>query len=256
MLTSSPPVEVALRLGDTCLVLAQRLGEWCGHAPVLEEDIALANIALDLLGHARGLLTRAGELEGTGRDEDDLAYLREAAEFRNVALAELPNGDFGKTILRQFFYDAYAVPLWSELASSTDPGLAGIAAKAVKESTYHLRHSGGWVVRLGDGTEESHARMQSSLDLLLPYTRELFTDDEVDATAAAAGVAPLPSSLRVRWRGTVETVLGEGGLRVNPDVLDQPAPGLGGRQGVHTEHLSQLLAEMQVVHRAHPGAAW
>ena len=253
---SEVSAEVALRLGDTCLVLAQRLAEWCGHAPVLEEDIALANIALDVLGHARGLLTRAGELEGRGRDEDDLAYLRDAEQFRNLTLVELPNGDFGQTMLRQFLYDAYAVELWSQLSSSPDAGLAGIAAKAVKESTYHLRHSGGWVVRLGDGTDESHQRMLTARDVLWRHTAELFTDDDLDVAAADLGISPLPSSLRTRWRSRVEPVLRVADLLVNDDAWDLAFSPPGGRQGRHTEHLSYLLAEMQVVHRAHPGVSW
>lgn len=251
-LLTSPAAEVALRLGDTCLVLAQRLGEWCGHAPALEEDIALANIALDVLGHARALLTRAGELEGAGRDEDHLAYLRDASEFRNLLLVELPNGDFGQTLLRQLFYDAYAVELWAALAGSTDSGLAGVAGKAAKESAYHLRHSTSWVVRLGDGTEESHARMLQALEALWPYAGEAFLDDDADRAAADAGVAPLPSTLEPAWRARVGRALEEATLPVPPDPWWQR----GGRAGRHTEHLGYLLAELQVVRRAHPGASW
>jgi ring-1,2-phenylacetyl-CoA epoxidase subunit PaaC len=245
-------VEALLRVGDSCLVLAQRLTAWCGHAPALEEDIALANVALDILGQARGLLTRAGEIEGAGRDEDRLAYLRDAPEWRNLLLVEQPNGDYGQTMLRQLLFDAWAVELWPALTTSTDPVVAGIAGKAAKEAAYHLRHSSGWVVRLGDGTEESHRRMLAALDLLWPYAGEAFLDDEVDVAAAESGLVPLPSSLLPACRYRVETVLKEATLPVPPDPWWQR----GGRQGSHSEHLSHLLAEMQVVHRAHPDASW
>jgi ring-1,2-phenylacetyl-CoA epoxidase subunit PaaC len=249
---ADPAAEALLRVGDSCLVLAQRLTAWCGHAPALEEDIALANVALDILGQARGLLTRAGELEGAGRDEDALAYLREAPEFRNLLLVEQPNGDFGHTMLRQLLFDAWAVELWAAASTSSDEAVAGIAGKAVKEAAYHLRHSSSWVIRLGDGTEESHHRMLSALESLWPYAGEAFLDDEVDAAAAAAGLLPLPSSLLPAFRYRVETVLKEATLPVPVDPWWQR----GGRQGRHTEHLTYLLAEMQVVHRAHPGAEW
>jgi ring-1,2-phenylacetyl-CoA epoxidase subunit PaaC len=245
-------VEALLRIGDSCLVLAQRLTAWCGHAPTLEEDIALANVALDILGQARRVLTRAGELEGAGRDEDALAYLRDAPDYRNVLLVEQPNGDFGQTMLRQLLFDAWAVELWPALAASSDPVVAGIAGKAAKEAAYHVRHSAAWVVRLGDGTEESRARMLTALDLLWPYAGEAFLDDEVDHAAAESGLVPLPSSLLPAYRRRVEAVLAEATLPVPPDPWWQR----GGRQGSHTEHLTYLLGEMQVVHRAHPGASW
>jgi ring-1,2-phenylacetyl-CoA epoxidase subunit PaaC len=245
-------VEALLRVGDSCLVLAQRLTGWCGHAPALEEDIALANIALDVLGHARGLLTRAGELEGAGRDEDALAYLRGAEEFRNLLLVEQPNGDFAHTVVRQFLFDAWTAELWKGLADSSDEVVAGIAEKAAKESAYHVRHSSGWVVRLGDGTEESHRRMLAALEDLWPYAGEAFLDDEVDVAAVEARLVPLPSSLEKPWRARVSYVLEEATLPVPPDPWWQR----GGRQGRHSEHLSYLLAEMQVVHRAHPGVQW
>ena len=245
-------VEALLRIGDTCLVLAQRLTAWCGHAPALEEDIALANVALDVLGHARAMLTHAGELEGAGRTEDDLAYLRDAPDFRNALLVEQPNGDFAHTIVRQFLFDAWTVPLWQGLTASTDAQVAGIAGKAAKEGAYHLRHSSGWVVRLGDGTPESHARMQAAIADLWPYAGEVFLDDDVDARAAEAGLAPLPSSLEPAFRRTVLEVFAEATLQVPEDPWWQR----GGRQGRHSEHLTYLLAEMQVVHRAHPGASW
>jgi ring-1,2-phenylacetyl-CoA epoxidase subunit PaaC len=245
-------VEALLRVGDSCLVLAQRLTAWCGHAPALEEDIALANVALDILGQARGVLTRAGEIEGAGRDEDALAYLRDAPDYRNLLLVEQPNGDYGVTMLRQLLFDAWAMELWPALTSSSDPVLAGIAGKAAKETAYHVRHSASWVVRLGDGTEESHRRMVAALDLLWPYAGEAFLDDEVDVAAAESGLMPLPSTLAPPYRKRVEAVLAEATLPLPPDPWWQR----GGRQGQHTEHLSHLLAEMQVVHRAHPGASW
>lgn len=245
-------VEALLRVGDSCLVLTQRLTAWCGHAPALEEDIALANVALDILGQARGILTRAGELEGAGRDEDALAYLREAPDYRNLLLVEQPNGDFGHTMLRQLLFDAWAVELWTRMASSSDDVVAGIAGKAAKESAYHVRHSASWVVRLGDGTEESHRRMVAALEMLWPYAGEAFLDDEVDVAAAESGLLPLPSSLLPAYRHRVESVLADATLPVPPDPWWQR----GGRQGNHSEHLTYLLAEMQVVHRAHPGATW
>jgi ring-1,2-phenylacetyl-CoA epoxidase subunit PaaC len=245
-------VEALLRIGDSCLVLAQRLTAWCGHAPALEEDIALANIALDVLGHARGMLTRAGQLEGAGRDEDALAYLRSAPEYRNLLLVEQPNGDFAHTMLRQFFFDAWTTELWREMSSSSDAVVAAIAEKAAKEAAYHVRHSSGWVVRLGDGTEESHARMLAALEDLWPYAGEAFLDDEVDIDAADAGLVPLPSSLEKPWRARVSYVLEDATLPVPNDLWWQR----GGRQGRHSEHLTYLLAEMQVVHREHPGATW
>ncbi len=251
-LTTADAVEPLLRIGDSCLVLAQRLTAWCGHAPALEEDIALANVALDILGHARALLTRAGDLEGAGRDEDALAYLREAPDFRNLLLVEQPNGDFAHTLVRQFFFDAWTVPLWAALSTSSDEVVAGIAGKAAKEAAYHLRHSSAWIVRLGDGTEESHRRTQTAVNALWPYAGEAFLDDEVDIAAAGAGLAPLPSSLQSTWRHTVEGALSEATLQVPVDPWWQR----GGRQGQHSEHLTYLLAEMQVVHRAHPGATW
>ncbi len=250
--TTDDAVEALLRIGDSCLVLAQRLTAWCGHAPALEEDIALANVALDVLGHARAMLTRAGELEGAGRTEDDLAYLREAPDFRNALLVEQPNGDFAHTIVRQFLFDAWSVPLWQGLTASTDAQVAGIAGKAAKEVAYHLRHSSGWVVRLGDGTPESHARMQTAVADLWPYAGEVFLDDDVDTRAAQSGLAPLPSSLEPAFRRTVLETFTEATLQAPEDPWWQR----GGRQGRHSEHLTYLLAEMQVVHRAHPGASW
>ncbi|GAC1611568.1 MAG: phenylacetate-CoA oxygenase subunit PaaC [Mycobacteriales bacterium] len=244
--------EAVLRVADSCLVLAQRLTAWCGHAPTLEEDIALTNIALDLLGQARGLLARAGELEGEGRDEDALAYRRDAGEYRNLLLVEQANGDFAATMLRQLFFDAWAVELWPQLAGSRDPVVAGVAGKAAKEAAYHLRHSAAWVVRLGDGTPASRRRMLTALELLWPYTGEAFLDDSVDVAAAEAGFAPLPSRLAGAYRTRVAAVLAEATLPIPAEPWWQR----GGRQGAHGEQLSLLLAEMQVLQRAHPGVTW
>lgn len=248
----TPHLRYVLRLADTNLVLAQRLGEWVGHAPALEEDLGLANLSLDLLGQARLLLARAGELEGRGRGEDELAYLREESEYFNLTLVEQPNGDFGDTIARQFLFDAWQLGLYEALAGSTDATLAAIAAKGARETAYHLRYSGGWLVRLGDGTPESHTRVAHSLDRLWPYTNELFHDDDVDRAAAAAGVGVLPSSLAAAWSARVDDTLAHA-------TLARPAPSgftWYGKQGRHSEHLGYLLAEMQSLHRAHPGATW
>ncbi|KXK62643.1 phenylacetic acid degradation protein [Micromonospora rosaria] len=244
--------EFVLRLGDDALVAAQRLAEWTSRAPEMEEDVALANIALDQLGAARLLLSYAGELEGAGRDEDALAYLRGDREFRNCLLVELPNGDFAVTMAKLFLLAAYQRIRYDRLVTSTDERLAAIAAKARKESAYHVDHAALWVRRLGDGTEESHRRMQAAVDEVWPYTHELFTTDESAARLAEQGVAAAPSTLRDEWLGAVEPVLATATLTRPADGW---APG-GGREGVHTEHLSYLLAEMQVLHRAHPGARW
>ncbi len=245
-------VHYLQRLADTSLVLAQRLGEWVGHAPAIEEDLGLANTALDLLGQARLLLGYAGEFEGRGRDEDALAFLREEGEFLNLTLAEQPNGDFGDTIVRQFLIDAWQLELFERLQQSTDPRLAEIAAKAVKETRYHVRYSAGWLVRLGDGTEESHARVQASLERLWPYTRELFDADDLDREMRVAGIAPDLAELRAFWLRRVDAVLAEATLARPPDL---PYAWYG-KQGRHSEHLGHLLAEMQYLQRAHPGARW
>jgi ring-1,2-phenylacetyl-CoA epoxidase subunit PaaC len=244
--------EYLLRLADDRLVLGHRLSEWCGHAPILEEDIALANIALDLVGQASMLLKLAGELEGKGRSEDTLAYFRDAIEFRNAQLVELPNGDFAVTIVRQFLFDAWDVLVLDRLTSSSNESLAGIAAKALKEAKYHLRHSAEWVRMLGDGTSESHARAQRALDDLWPYAGELLLKDDIDRAAVAAGVGVDVEALRARWRETVDRVMGEATLTIPKDGF---AP-RGGRIGRHTEHLGRMLADMQSLARAHPGASW
>ena len=244
--------EYLLRLADDRLVLGHRLSEWCGHAPILEEDIALANIALDLIGQASALLKLAGEIEGKGRTDDALAYFRDAIEFRNTQLVELPNGDFAVTIVRQFLFDAWDVLVLERLTTSSNQTLAGIAAKALKEAKYHLRHSAEWVRMLGDGTTESHARAQRALDELWPYTHELFVSDVVDHQAASAGVGVDAEALRASWLETVERVLLEATIMRPKDGF---AP-RGGRTGRHTEHLGRMLADMQSLARAHPGATW
>ncbi len=247
--------EYLLRLGDDRLILGHRLSEWCGHGPILEEDIALANVALDLLGQATILLRLAGEVEGKGRNEDALAYFREAIEFRNSQLVELPKGDFGFTIARQFLFDVYDVVLLDALTSSTNTELAAIAGKSLKEARYHVRHSGDWMLKLGDGTEESHRRVQTALDSLWRYTGELFAPDDVDSVLAAQGVAPDLASLKPKWEALVREVLDRATL-TTPAEAPRFANARGGRSGAHTEHLGHLLAEMQIVARSHPGATW
>jgi ring-1,2-phenylacetyl-CoA epoxidase subunit PaaC len=241
-----------LRLGDTSLVLGQRLGEWVGHAPALEEDLGLANLALDLIGQARLLLSYAGEVEGGGRDEDALAFLRDAPQFANLTLAEQPNRDFGRTVVRQWLIDSWQLEMYEALQSSTDSRLGGIAAKALKETRYHYRFSSGWLVRLGDGTEESHRRVQESVDALWPFTHELFAADDVDERLAVAGIAPRLELLESRWSARVSEVLREATL-VRPGRLPFP---WHGKRGVHTEHLGHMLGEMQHLQRTYPGAQW
>lgn len=242
----------ALRLGDDALILSNRLGEWIAAAPQIEEDIALANIALDLLGQARSLLAYAGEVEGADRDEDALAYRRDEREFVNCQLVELPNGDFGVTMARQLAFASYQYELYDRLRKSQDATLAAIAAKAVKEVAYHRDHATQWVLRLGDGTDESHRRMQAGLDEVWPYVDELFEADELTGSLVAGGVAVDPAALRDPWTAYVEVVIAKATLTV-------PEPrfrGHGGRDGIHTEAMGHLLAEMQHLHRAHPGASW
>lgn len=241
-----------LRLADDNLILAQRLGEWISRGPDLEEDIALGNIGLDHLGVARNLLTHAGEVEGRGRDEDALAMGRTEREYYNLILCEQPNGDFAQTIARQMFIDAWQVPLWESLSASADLQLAGIAQKAVKEARYHLRHSTTWVVRLGDGTPESHSRMQAAVDRLWRYTGEMFVADAVLVDMVAAGIGVDASSLRPAWEATVGAVLAEATItRPDDDYVRA-----GGRQGYHGEQLGHLLGEMQWMQRTYPGMKW
>jgi ring-1,2-phenylacetyl-CoA epoxidase subunit PaaC len=241
-----------LRLADTSLVLGQRLGECIGHAPALEEELALANLSLDLIGQARLLLTYAGELEGHGRDEDALAFLRDAPEFVNLTLAEQPNGDFGQTIVRQWLIDAWQLEVYAGLEHSTDTRLAAIAAKALRETRYHYRFSSGWLVRLGDGTPESHQRAQSALDELWRFTAELFAPDEVDERMSRTGIAPSLAELAPHWSARIDEALRVATL-ARPAT--QPYP-WHGKRGVHTEHLGHLLGEMQHLQRTYPGARW
>lgn len=258
MATATPAVDQAafyewlLRMGDNTLILGHRVSEWCGHSPVLEEDIALANTALDLIGQTQFWLGLAGEVEGKGRTADNLAYLRDAAAFRNVLLVERPNGDFGKTLMRQFLFDAYHLEMLRALVSSSDPRVAEIAGKALKEVSYHFERSADLVIRLGDGTEESHRRMQKALDDLWPYTAEMFLDDSADEALAEAGIAPLPSSFKAAWDKSVAEVLAEATL-VRPEGTYQHK---GGKRGVHTEHLGYILADMQFLQRAYPNSVW
>ncbi len=240
-------------LGDDALVLSHRLAEWITRAPQLEEDIALANIALDLLGQARTLLSYAGEVEGRGRDEDDLAYLRDERGFRNLQIVEIPNGDFAVTIARQLIFSSYQYELYTAILGSADETLAGLAAKALKEVAYHRDHATQWTLRLGDGTPESHTRMQSALEATWPSVEEIFDPSDIaDQLAALPGIAVDPSTLRAAWSGYVRPVLAEA-------TLTEPRPDRrtrGGRRGLHTEYLGHLLAEMQSLHRSHPGASW
>ena len=242
--------ETLLRLADDHLILGHRLSEWCGHAPMLEEDLALPNIALDLIGQARSLYQYAGEVEGKGRDEDTLAYLRPERAYVNLLMVEQPKGDFAFTILRQFYFAAYMEAYWTAAMSSSDETLAGIAAKAVKEATYHVRHTGEWTIRLGDGTQESARRMADAVDELSIYVGEMFVSDEV--TEAAKGFAPDPASLRAAWDAKVGMVF-EHALLTQPEGV---FPQTGGRQGHHGEAMGHLLADLQFMQRAYPGLKW
>lgn len=248
MSVTHPVAGYALRLGDDALVLAQRLGAWAARAPELEEDVALTNIALDLLGQARTLLSYAGSF--VGRTEDDLAFLRDERDFTNCQLVEHPNGDFAVTMARQLFFSAYQYELYDALQHSADLTLAGVAGKAVKEVAYHRDHATQWTLRLGDGTEESHRRMQAAVDALWPYTAELFESDEL--VSALPGVAADPVQLAPAWSSYVRAVLAEATLRP-PETAWAPT---GGRRGLHTEPFGYLVAEMQHLHRSHPGATW
>ncbi|MGA7161301.1 MAG: 1,2-phenylacetyl-CoA epoxidase subunit PaaC [Bacteroidota bacterium] len=245
--------EFLLRLGDDRLVLGHRLSEWCGHAPVLEEDIALANIALDELGQASAFLHLAGEIEGSGRTEDDFAYFREAIQFTNILLVEQPNNDFATTIARQFFFDAYNFSLLQFLQQSAHEQLAGIAAKGFKEATYHLRHSKEWMLRLGDGTEESHRRLQVSVNELWPFTKELFALDKTEHALISEGIIPALDDLDKNWRELVTGVLVSATLVVPENDGHMFS---GSRNGKHSEHLGHMLAEMQILARSFPGAKW
>ena len=245
--------EFLCRMGDNTLVLGHRVSEWCGHAPVLEEDIALANTALDLIGQTQMWLGLAAEVEGKGRSADDLAMLRDVWDFRNVLLVEQPNGDYGQTMMRQFLFDAWHLAMLTELAKSSHEQIAAIAAKAVKEVQYHVERSGDTVIGLGDGTSESHKRMQDALNLLWPYVGEMFVSDAVDDAMVAAGIAPDLSALRAQFDMHVKPVLGEATLNIPEGKFTHK----GGKTGFqHTEHLGHMLTQMQWLQRAYPGATW
>jgi ring-1,2-phenylacetyl-CoA epoxidase subunit PaaC len=244
--------QYLLRLGDDRLVLGHRLSEWCGHGPILEEDIALANIALDLVGQATLYLKLAGETEGKGRSEDDLAYFRDAIDYRNVQLVELPNGDYAMTMVRQFFFDVFSYHVLEQLQSSSHSEIAGIAAKGFKEVRYHVRHSSEWVVRMGDGTEESHDRAQKAVNHLWRFTGEMFQADDVDRAMVAEGIGADVEAIKPKWNEIVTDVLNRATLVIPND----PPAMTGGRRGRHTEYLGHMLSEMQIVARSHPGAEW
>jgi ring-1,2-phenylacetyl-CoA epoxidase subunit PaaC len=250
--SETPLVLYTLRRADDALILGHRLSEWCGHAPAMEEDMALANMGLDLLGQARELYSYAAEVEGKGNDADKFAYLRDVRQYRNLLLLEQPNGDFARTMARQFFYAAFADLYWRAMMKSTDPTLAAIAAKSEKESAYHLRHSSEWIVRLGDGTEESHTRAQTAIDDLWAYTGEMFAVDDAERALIDAGIAIDPLSLQAQWLITVTDVVDEATLALpKSDWMQQ-----GGRNGRHSEHLGHLLSELQSMQRTFPGATW
>lgn len=248
--------EYLLRLGDSSLILSQRLGAWCGHGPILEEDLALTNTALDLLGQARMWLTLAAEVEGADRDEDALAYLRDTHEFRNLLLVERPNGNYADTMARQFFFDVWHYFQLERLTKSSDERVAAIAAKSLKEVTYHVRRSGDLVVRLGDGTPESHAKMQAAVDDAWRFTGEMFVADAVDDDLVARGIGCDLPGLREPWLSHVHDVLREATLAIPDMAAGEHVAYRGGRQGRHTEHLGYVLAEMQHLPRTYPGATW
>ncbi|MBV8619001.1 MAG: phenylacetate-CoA oxygenase subunit PaaC [Curvibacter sp.] len=244
--------QYVLRLGDTCLILGQRIAEWCGHAPILEEDIALTNMSLDLIGQARALLTHAGQISGLGHDEDQLAFLREERDYLNPTLVELPRGDFAFSVLRNAFMATWLKLMWQRLQASSDTELAAIAGKAVKEARYHQQHACDWVVRLGDGTDESARRLQAALTALWRYTPELFSDDAVDEQAAARGLGPKWSELQADWRAEIGALLAAARCELPAESAFRST----GRQGVHSEHMGYILTEMQYLQRAFPGGVW
>jgi ring-1,2-phenylacetyl-CoA epoxidase subunit PaaC len=250
--SETPLVLYTLRRADDALVLGHRLSEWCGHAPMLEEDMALANMALDLLGQARELYSYAALVEGRDNDEDKLAYLRDVRQYRNLLLLEQPNGDFAHTMMRQFFYAAFADLYWRAMVGSKDATLAAIAAKSEKESAYHVRHSSEWIIRLGDGTDESHARAQAAIDDLWAFTGEMFEADDSERAMIDAGIAIDPAALRTQWLKTVSDVVSEATLSLPKSDWMQR----GGRSGRHSEHLGHLLSELQSMQRTFPGATW
>jgi ring-1,2-phenylacetyl-CoA epoxidase subunit PaaC len=251
-LKRAPEVQYLLRVGDTALILAQRLAEWCGHAPVLEEDIALANMALDLVGQSRALLTHAGTLEGAGHDEDQLAFLRDERDYFNATIAELPRGDFAFTVLRNLIVATWAKLLWERLQASSDAEVSAIAGKAVKEARYHQQHAADWVVRLADGTAESRRRIDAALAEIWRFSAELFESDAVDTAAHAAGLGPRFADLREPWLAEMTAVFAESGLAVPADSAFRST----GTRGVHSEHMGFILAEMQHLQRSYPGGVW
>ena len=251
-ISQDPAVRYVLRLADTCLILGQRLAEWCGHGPVLEEDIALANMALDLIGQARALLTRAGAMEGLGRDEDQLAFLREERDYLNPTLVELPRGDFAFTMVRNTLVATLLKLLWARLADSRDAELAAIAGTAIKEARYHQQHAADWVVRLGDGTAESRRRTETALNTLWRYTPEWFAADAVDEAAHASGLGPRWSDVQPEWRDEMAQILASASLAIPQDSAFRST----GKQGVHSEHMGFILAEMQHLQRSFPGGVW
>jgi ring-1,2-phenylacetyl-CoA epoxidase subunit PaaC len=245
-------VQYLLRIGDTCLILGQRLGEWCGHAPIIEEDIALTNMALDLIGQARGVLTLAGEQCPQDYDEDQLAFLRDERDYLNPTIVELERGDFAFTVLRNAIVATWLKLLWERLRDSSDAELAAIAGKALKEARYHQQHAADWAVRLGDGTDESRRRCEAALARLWLYTPELFVDDAVETAAQASGLGPAASELREPWLAEMREILGEAGLAMPADSAFRSS----GKRGVHSEHMGYILTEMQYLQRAFPGGAW
>jgi ring-1,2-phenylacetyl-CoA epoxidase subunit PaaC len=250
--SETPLVLYALRRADDALILGHRLSEWCGHAPALEEDMALANMGLDLLGQARALYSHAARVEGKGNDEDTFAYLRDVRQYRNLLLVERPNGDFAQTMVRQFFYAAFADLYWRAMMKSGDATLAAIAAKSEKETAYHVRHCSEWIVRLGDGTEESHRRAQAAIDDLWAFTGEMFAADDSERALIEKGIAVDPAALHAQWLKTVTDVVGEATLVLPKGSWMQQ----GGREGRHSEHLGHLLSELQSMQRTFPGATW
>jgi ring-1,2-phenylacetyl-CoA epoxidase subunit PaaC len=250
--SETPLVLYALRRADDALILGHRLSEWCGHAPMLEEDMALSNIALDLIGQARELYSYAARIEGKDNDEDKLAYLRDVRHYRNLLLVEQPNGDFAHTLVRQFFYSAFADLYWRAMMNSRDATLAAIAAKSEKESAYHLRHASEWIIRLGDGTDESRARAQAAIDHLWAFTGEMFVVDDSERGLIDSGIAVDPAPIRVRWMKTLSDVLSEATLELPQNNWMQQ----GGRAGRHSEHLGHLLSELQSMQRTFPGLTW
>ena len=251
-ISETPLVLYTLRRADDALILGHRLSEWCGHAPILEEDMALTNMALDLLGQARELYSYAGAVEGKGNDEDRLAYLRDVRQYRNLLLVEQLNGDFARTMVRQFFYSAFADLYWRAMMKSGDATLAAIGAKSEKETAYHLRHSSEWMVRLGDGTPESHARAQTAIDDLWAFTGEMFEVDPGERALIEAGIAVDPAALRPQWLKTISDIVAEATLTLpKSDWMQQ-----GGRSGRHSEHLGHLLSELQSMQRTFPGVTW